>query len=205
MPSDYTNAFRNPFRSATEVIAKFREYQSHPRLSLLRSREDQAFRFGRAAKRDAALTLEFLEAIGLWKWGERHQWRLAGNGVASLRRVAKELFPRPTINAVEYLTTLHGVETPTASAVLHSLYPRSFPIIDWRTLYSLDPSREKPLTDSIKKKYQARARALGRWRSYVEFCRAECGALGVTVRVLDRALWMMAKSPVAPYFCRDEL
>jgi len=80
---------------------------------------------------------------------------------------------------------LRGVQMPTASVLLHlaagdpsspAAAAKSYPIIDFRALWSLN--WEKPRRDTF-----------GFWWAYVEACRRLAVQCGLSIRDLDRALW----------------
>ena len=73
------------------------------------------------------------------------------------------------------LRGLRGVEWPVASAILHFCSSDPYPVLDFRALWSLGVER---------KSYNFEF-----WWSYVVYCRTMADQLGVTKRVLDRALW----------------
>jgi len=64
--------------------------------------------------------------------------------------------------------------------ILHFGYDNLYPILDYRTLWSL---REKMLPVCT----------FGFWDSYTKFCRDLANQQGVSMRVLDRALWQYSK------------
>jgi hypothetical protein len=79
------------------------------------------------------------------------------------------------------LTLLSGVQTPTASSILHFCHPDPYPILDVRALGSLGfEQRHAYYTFDV-------------WRNYVVVCRALADEHGVSMRILDRALWQYSK------------
>lgn len=81
---------------------------------------------------------------------------------------------------IEVLTLLQGVGWPTASAILHLCFPKSYPILDFRALWSL--SMEMP--KSYKFEF---------WWEYTQLCRKISKDVNVSLRQLDRALWQFSK------------
>jgi hypothetical protein len=71
---------------------------------------------------------------------------------------------------------LTGVKWPTASVFLHFALPDCYPILDFRALWSL--KTEVPAQYSFRF-----------WSSYADFCRKLLAQAGVSMRVLDQALW----------------
>ncbi|MCC7408878.1 MAG: hypothetical protein IT442_12455 [Phycisphaeraceae bacterium] len=81
---------------------------------------------------------------------------------------------------IEILRILHGVEWPTASALLHIGHRDPYPLLDFRALWSL--SIEQPRNYSFEF-----------WWDYVLICRGLAQTHGVDMRTLDRALWQFSK------------
>lgn len=78
---------------------------------------------------------------------------------------------------IEVLITLYGVKWPTASVVLHAFAPDKYPILDKRALHALGV--EKP--NSYKFEF---------WQSYCDECRGLAAEKRLTLRQLDKAMWM---------------
>jgi hypothetical protein len=82
---------------------------------------------------------------------------------------------------IELLTLLKGVGWPVASCMLHFGISHSYPILDFRALWSLRVSVE------------ASQYNYSMWRDYVARCRSIAAHANVTVRQLDMALWQYSK------------
>jgi len=78
------------------------------------------------------------------------------------------------------LTELKGVGESVASAILHLYDEAHYPILDKHALCSIG-------IDHNKVKYNAPF-----WQKYVDFCRAEAKQYSVSMRTLDRALWILS-------------
>ena len=81
---------------------------------------------------------------------------------------------------IELLTLLDGVGWPTASVILHFFHRESYPILDYRALWSV---RAKP-----PRKY-----TFDFWWRYTLYCRRIAKKAGVRMRTLDKALWQYSK------------
>ena len=81
---------------------------------------------------------------------------------------------------IEMWTLLSGVKWPTASVFLHFAFPDRFPILDFRALWSL--------REDVPKQYD-----FPFWWRYTLYCRELSHAHGVSMRVLDQALWQYSK------------
>lgn len=98
--------------------------------------------------------------------------------VADVTRVA---FSRVTGEElrIRVCTLLEGVSFPTASVLLHFFHPDPYPILDVRALWSVGV--KKPV-----------AHTFALWSQYTSFCRAIAAEAGVSMRVLDKALWQFS-------------
>ena len=117
---------------------------------------------------------EFL-TVCAWKT-PRSQPRCASNDAAFVREISS--LARTTQSEqmrIQLWTLLAGVKWPTASVFLHFAFPDRYPILDYRALWSLRVTGV-PYTF-----------ALG--QEYTEFCCALARRAGVSMRVLDQALW----------------
>lgn len=81
------------------------------------------------------------------------------------------------------LLTLHGLNTPTATTILHFIYPDIFPIIDVRTLgalfyFNLIEKKSKSVTNY--------------WKFY-EIIHSKQKVTGISIRKIDRALFAFHK------------
>jgi hypothetical protein len=83
-------------------------------------------------------------------------------------------------SAIDVLDRLHGVGIPIASAILTTMFPERYTIIDFRALESLGIVRAP--TDSVDY-----------YLSYLAKCRELARKHKVSLRTLDRALWQWSK------------
>ena len=81
---------------------------------------------------------------------------------------------------IEILTLLAGVDYPVASTLLHFAFPDRYPILDFRALWSL--RMQRPPVYSF-----------GLWCSFAETMRKESARLRISIRDLDKALWVFSK------------
>jgi hypothetical protein len=81
---------------------------------------------------------------------------------------------------IEILTLLQGVNYPVASTLLHFAFPGQYPILDFRTIWSLGMERPMPYSFDF-------------WWSFVKTMRKESARLGISIRDLDKALWAFSK------------
>lgn len=126
---------------------------------------------------------DFLK-VGYWK-SPRNQRRYAKNDEDFITAVTAASLSSPHERLrIEVLTLLDGVNWPTASVLLHFGHPDPYPIIDFRALWSLGV--QVPT-------YAYNFYAFDMWWAYTQFCRALASECGVTMRVLDRALWQYSK------------
>ena len=121
-----------------------------------------------------------LQRVAYWK-APRSSGYVKHNTEEYVREVTGFAFGATTERArIEVLTLLDGVQYPTASAILHLLHSEPYPLIDYRTLWSV--SAPAPYQHSFKL-----------WWQYVEFCRRLAERSDMDMRTLDRALWQYSK------------
>ena len=74
------------------------------------------------------------------------------------------------------LTLLSGVQFPTASVILHFCVDQTYPILDFRAIWSLGIKQPTQYTFAF-------------WKEYVNICRSVAAEHKLSVRELDMALW----------------
>ena len=127
-------------------------------------------------QRNGRLTMpEFLKVCE-WKT-PRSQPRCASND-PSFVRVISELSKTTASEPlrIQAWTLLAGVKWPTASVFLHFAFPDRYPIMDFRALWSVRTKVPPQYTFPF-------------WEGYTAHCRELAHRAGVTMRVLDQALW----------------
>ena len=77
---------------------------------------------------------------------------------------------------IQSLTLLDGVGWPTASCILHWFHRDPYPILDFRTLWSLS------ITQPQSYSYEF-------WKEYTDICRNIVARNSINMRTLDKALW----------------
>jgi hypothetical protein len=134
--------------------------------------------FAPQVKNRGYFTITELQGICTWKT-PRSKSRVARNSEEFIQAVTKTALSTPDERLrIEVLTLLSGVKWPTASALLHLTHKDPYPILDFRALRSLgiDPPPINYTFDF--------------WWDYTRYCRRLALQAGVTMRVLDRALWI---------------
>ncbi|MBE3100126.1 MAG: hypothetical protein IMZ44_23655 [Planctomycetes bacterium] len=136
---------------------------------------------GPAAKKRGYFTKpEFVE-LCYWK-SPRTQSRVDTNSAELIQDATRIALSTPHERLrIGVPRLLYGVSWPTASVVLHFAHRDPYPILDFRALWSL--GYEKPPAFYT----------FDFWWEYVQFCRALAKECGVSMRVLDRALWQFSK------------
>ena len=123
---------------------------------------------------------QFLE-LCRWK-SVRTQPRCEENDAALVEAVTTVALTTPHEQLrIEVLTLLRGVSWPTASVLLHFGHRDPYPIVDYRALWSLG-------IDEPPARYD-----FPFWWAYVRTCRKLAADAGVSMRILDRALWQYSK------------
>ena len=131
-------------------------------------------------QREGYLTKPHFLTLAHWK-SPRTQPRCARNPESFVEAVTRTAASSSEEQLrIEVLLLLKGVSWPTASVVLHFGTQKPYPILDFRALWSLGYD-EPPDYD------------FDFWWSYVEFTRSLAAERGVSMRMLDRALWQFSK------------
>lgn len=151
-----------------------------PELAQRYSDDDSAVeKIGQCAKEAGHYCLEGFLEVCKWK-SPRSQPRCRLNAQADVTEITRVALTTSSENLrIGALMCLYGVEWPTASVLLHFAHQDPYPILDVRAIWSLGV--EAPSTYSFKF-----------WWKYVEQCRSIARDAGVTMRILDRALWQFS-------------
>lgn len=177
MASDPGNDHLFKLQFASSEIARFSEGYD--------SEEDKVAEEAGARISAADFSRSNLQTIFNWKTKGRGKSRLVKNSdneIADALRLALEAkTPRA---AIAVLTGLSGVDVPVASAVLAMIRPDSYTIIDWRALHALG--------------IYASSVTIKLYLSYLAACRSIAAENGVSLRVLDRAMWQWSKNEGIP-------
>jgi hypothetical protein len=145
------------------------------------SAEDAAFLKSGQAIRGGDYSRKHFDEIFKWKTKNRGKSRPKKNSdeeIAEALRVATSL-QSPKL-AIALLCGLTGVAIPVASSIMTAIYPERFTIIDFRALEALDAEPE-------------RSGSLPYYECYLAFCTKLAKDWEMSLRELDRALWMWSK------------
>lgn len=126
------------------------------------------------------LTKEDLIAVARWKWrGGRTRQLVSENTTEEVREISAVSFSAKTERLrVGALLSLRGVQWPMASVILHFAFPDRYPILDVRAMNTVGGNTFYTFE---------------KWIDYVQLCRKAASDFGVSLRVLDRALWAYDK------------
>ena len=132
-----------------------------------------------ARRRGYYMRHEFLR-ICAWKTG-RSKSKVASNGEQEVERATRAAFEAPDeAERIEALLELKGVGVPTAVGTASLRLPGEYPILDVRALESLGQRGRTTYSVSY-------------WLKYLDACRRLAEEHGVSLRVLDKALWQYSK------------
>lgn len=123
------------------------------------------------------------EFVRLCRWKTpRSRSRVASNPADYIEAITKTALSATSERLrIEVLLLLNGVRWPTASVVLHFCHTDSYPILDFRALWSLGID-----ANSVPYNFEF-------WNEYTQYCRTLAQETYVTMRELDRALWQYSK------------
>ncbi len=123
------------------------------------------------------LTKADLHLFSKWKSGARNLRHIKSNLEEYIKQItATSLSATNERFKIEVLTLLDGVGWPTASIILHICVNNTYPVLDFRALWSLS------IEDSIQYNFEF-------WWEYTLYCRRLSDRCNVDMRTLDRALW----------------
>jgi hypothetical protein len=132
------------------------------------------------AQAQGYLTLKQLVEVGCWK-SERPRAYLENNPDGFVREVTRFAFSTTyEDSAIESLLILQGVQYPIASTILHYCVDDSYPILDFRVLWSLGIEKPSNYTTPF-------------WLCYMETCQKLAQQCQISVRELDKALWQYSR------------
>lgn len=142
--------------------------------------EDQVIDMKEDIQRAGCLNREQLLSVAYWK-SPRSAGHVKKNSDEYIKEITSFAFSTKEERArIETLTILDGVSWPTASVLLHLFHKDRYPILDFRALWSIGIEAPPLYRFSF-------------WSPYVTFCRNVADKNGVSMRVLDRALWQYSK------------
>lgn len=127
--------------------------------------------------------LDDLLAVGTWKAG-RAKGYLARNEDDDVRAITKAALAAPDHLKHRFLTILHGVQQPMASALLTAWDSERFTVYDVRAMATL---RAHGVVTSSYLAYP----------EYLAQCRELAADLGIDLRTLDRALFAADRATIS--------
>ena len=157
--------------------------------------------FAATVLRRGYLTLDELAEVAYWKW--------YGAGTRVRTHNTPEMVERFTAAAIAHhddarlatwiLTYLHGVHVRMASAVLATLFPEEHTVLDrraWSALVALGwaPDLEELFGDRVPADFLDRCVT---YEAYRLACAQKAAEFGVSLRALDRFLYMRAGDTTA--------
>ena len=153
------------------ALAERYEYEDHERVRAA----------GEAARRRGHYIRDEFLLVCAWKTG-RSKPKVASNTTDEVERATRAAFEaQDEAQRMEALLRLKGVGIPTASTLLHFAFPDDYPILDVRALESLGQRKSRTTYP------------VSYWLRYLDACRRLAQEHGVSIRVLDKALWQHSR------------
>lgn len=143
--------------------------------------DDVLQRIGASARVKGFLSTNELWQLSRWK-APRSSWLISQNAPEEVEDATRRaLAADEERDRIELLSNhLWGVSYPMASVILHACHREPYPILDYRALWSVSIERRSSYTFRF-------------WHAYTLFCRDLARRAGVSMRMLDRALWQYSK------------
>ena len=134
----------------------------------------------KAARGRGYMILRDLRATAKWTYrGKALEDRVRRNTVDEVEMITRESFASTSERQrIDKLRDLQGVDWVMASVILHFAFPDCYPVLSQHALTAIGAPREQSFEN---------------WTSITKFCREKSTKYGVTMRELDRALWVYAK------------
>lgn len=127
------------------------------------------------------MAAEDLRHVARWKYpGKALLNHVKQNTPTEVAEITRASFSATTRRLqIGALLALHGVSWRMASVILHFAFPDRYPILDERVMRAVGAPN---------------AYSFDRWVEYTDLFREASRRLGVSMRVLDRALWTLDKT-----------
>lgn len=118
------------------------------------------------------------ELIVLVRWkAARVVWHAERNSDADVREITQASFgASSSLVRLKFLTILHGFSWAMASALLHFIFPKECPVLDFRAMNTVGGPPRNYEKDEV-------------WEEYAALCCKTAKDYGISLRKLDRALW----------------
>lgn len=146
------------------------DYEADPKLDHVR----------KASRQQRYLTSDQLHEVARWK-SKRRAALVKENEEDFVREITTFAFSaKYEQSRIGTLILLAGVHYPTASVILHFCVDDSYPILDFRAIWSLGLNQPSVYSPEY-------------WIEYTKTCRDLASTHGLTVRELDMALWQYSR------------
>ena len=189
---------------AERVLSKY------PKEHLLEAEDEYSYKFETSPEddrmwasfhRQCFMSLKELQELSRWKTGGRQEGNITVNSKEAVKAVTRTAIavdsevPNEPALPIGILTTLHGVDIPTASTVMTVWAPERFAILDvraWGALKRTAPDGFRPLESTNGNRRPFRLREAG---IYVQVIRQIAARTSMTCREIDKALWVLGGTP----------
>ncbi|MBL8529803.1 MAG: hypothetical protein JNL68_19145 [Burkholderiales bacterium] len=162
-------ALRIPFDEVAAYSRRY-DYDADPKLAHIRV----------AAQNQGFLVRDQLHEVALWK-SRRRAALVKENEESFVKEVTEFAFKAMHEHSrIGSLVLLSGVHYPTASVILHFCVDETYPILDFRAIWSLGLKQPSVYTPEY-------------WVEYTSCCRSMAQQHGLSVRQFDMALWQYSK------------
>ena len=134
-----------------------------------------ACRLAPAIERGFATKAELIVLVR-WKAARvvRHAER---NSDADVKEITQASFgASSSLMRLKFLTILHGFSWAMASALLHFIFPKECPVLDFRAMNTVGGPTSNYEKDEV-------------WEEYAALCCRTADEYGISLPKLDRALW----------------
>jgi len=197
-------------REATKYaeLAK-RVLRLYPKSSLMEAKEGYGYRFESSPeddrtwtnfRRQGYMTLLELKGLSRWKTGGRQKANIVSNSQQAVKAVTcaatqvNSEVPNEPALPIGILTSLHGVDIPTASTVMTVWEPQRFAILDIRVWQALGKAQSDAFRSITSKQGNRRPFRPYEVALYLGVIREVAAQTSLSCREIDKALWVLGEA-----------
>ena len=179
-----------------EIDDAIKEYECSQKKQRVGAKDETITKVMDEAKKRKYMTRNDLVAVADWKYAPNKK-NCQKNNDGFVEKVTKIAFAidcdeidfAPDCDEevrIKILQIIDGVSWAMASVILHFYFPKKYPILDWRAMKAVKKDTECGFDKERDTKYD-----FAKWQKYTKVCRDFAKKHDLTMRELDKALWII--------------
>ena len=162
-----------------EILKANADYDAWLKTQPPYQQDENIFKIMSQAKKRGYMTKDDLVKVAEWK-AIRNRGNCKRNSDTIIKQMTEIAFAPDCDEEVRItvLQSINGVSWAMASVILHFAFPEEYPLLDIRAMTTIGGVTNRTYNFDI-------------WWNYTLFCRKEAKKHNITLRELDRALWMI--------------